>query len=128
MEVKGFLEFIDRRLIKTIFFSWKGLRVAFLGQEAFRCEVLLFLSSLPIAIWVAQTRLQLMLLVAVGLIVLIIELLNTGIELVINRIGLELNELSGQAKDVGSAAVFLALILFIMVWVTIIFENVRFAG
>jgi diacylglycerol kinase (ATP) len=58
------------------------------------------------------------------LIVLMVELLNTGIELVVDRIGLERHELSGRAKDVGSAAVLMALLLFVLVWGAILYENV----
>ena len=57
------------------------------------------------------------------LIVLMVELLNTGIELVVDRIGLERHELSGRAKDVGSAAVLMALLLFVLVWGAILYEN-----
>ena len=59
---------------------------------------------------------------------LIIELLNTAIELVVDRIGLEINKLSGQAKDVGSSAVFLSLLLFVVVWTVIIIDNFSILG
>jgi diacylglycerol kinase (ATP) len=77
---------------------------------------------------VAQTNLQILLLIAVGILVLIIELLNTAIELVVDRIGLEVNKLSGQAKDVGSSAVFLSLLLFVVVWTVIIIDNFSILG
>lgn len=76
----------------------------------------------------AQTNLQILLLLAVGILVLIIELLNTAIELVVDRIGLEINKLSGQAKDVGSSAVFLSLLLFVVVWTVIIIDNFSILG
>ena len=76
----------------------------------------------------AQTNLQILLLLAVGILVLIIELLNTAIELVVDRIGLEINKLSGQAKDVGSSAVFLSLLLFVVVWSVIIIDNFSILG
>ena len=76
----------------------------------------------------AQTNLQILLLIAVGILVLIIELLNTAIELVVDRIGLEINKLSGQAKDVGSSAVFLSLLLFVAVWTVIIIDNFAILG
>jgi len=72
---------------------------------------------------VANDYLQLILLIGAVLIVLIVELLNTGIEVVVDRIGLEFHELSGRAKDVGSAAVLISLILFLAVWGVIINEN-----
>jgi diacylglycerol kinase (ATP) len=96
---------------------------AFTGQEAFRLEVAIFLLSIPLAFFVAQTNLQIILLVGVGVLVLIVELLNTAIELVIDRIGTEFNKLSGQAKDVGSSAVLLSLLLYAIVWTIIIMEN-----
>ncbi|MGK0401536.1 MAG: diacylglycerol kinase (ATP), partial [Candidatus Azotimanducaceae bacterium] len=78
----------------------------------------------PAAFWVAKDALELILLLGVMLVVLMVELLNTGIELVVDRIGLERNELSGRAKDVGSAAVLMALLLFVLVWGVILYENV----
>jgi diacylglycerol kinase (ATP) len=78
----------------------------------------------PAAFWVANDALELILLLGVMLVVLMVELLNTGIELVVDRIGLERNELSGRAKDVGSAAVLMALLLFVLVWGVILYENV----
>jgi diacylglycerol kinase (ATP) len=88
----------------------------------------IFLISIPLAFFVAQTNLQILLLIAVGILVLIIELLNTAIELVVDRIGLEVNKLSGQAKDVGSSAVFLSLLLFVVVWTVIIIDNFSILG
>ena len=79
---------------------------------------------MPAAFWVATDNLQLLMLLGVILVVLIVELLNTGIEIVVDRIGLEFNELSGRAKDVGSAAVLMSLILFLLVWGVILHENV----
>ena len=78
---------------------------------------------MPLAFYVANDYLQLILLIGALLMVLIVELLNTGIEVVVDRIGLEFHELSGRAKDVGSAAVLISLILFLAVWGVIIKEN-----
>ena len=78
----------------------------------------------PAAFWVASDTVELILLLGAMLIVLMVELLNTGIELVVDRIGLERHELSGRAKDVGSAAVLMALLLFVLVWGAILYENV----
>jgi diacylglycerol kinase (ATP) len=78
----------------------------------------------PAAFWIATDSLQLLMLLGAILIVLIVELLNTGIEIVVDRIGLEFNELSGRAKDVGSAAVLMSLLLFLLVWGVILYENV----
>ena len=100
------------------------MSAAFKSQEAFRCEVLALVVLVPAAFWVATDNLQLLMLLGVILVVLIVELLNTGIEIVVDRIGLEFNELSGRAKDVGSAAVLMSLILFLLVWGVILHENV----
>jgi diacylglycerol kinase (ATP) len=123
MPFKAFINFLNRRVVKTIIFACQGLMTAFTGQEAFRLEVAIFLLSIPLAFFVAQTNLQIILLVGVGVLVLIVELLNTAIELVIDRIGTEFNKLSGQAKDVGSSAVLLSLLLYAIVWTIIIMEN-----
>ena len=121
---KGILGLLYRRVVKTKMHSIHGLMAAFKSEEAFRCEVLALIVLLPAAVWIAQDRLQLVMLVGIILIVLMVELLNTGIEIVVDRIGLEINELSGRAKDVGSAAVLMSLLLFGLVWGGILYENV----
>ncbi|MDA8911341.1 diacylglycerol kinase [Pseudomonadales bacterium] len=124
MSEKGLLGLLYRRGIQTLIHSMRGLRAAFQSEEAFRCEVLAFAFLGPAAFWVAKDALELILLLGAMLIVLMVELLNTGIELVVDRIGLERHELSGRAKDVGSAAVLMALLLFVLVWGAILYENV----
>jgi diacylglycerol kinase (ATP) len=124
MSQKGILGLLHRRVIKTTIHSVQGLSAAFKSQEAFRCEVAALVVLVPAAFWIATGSLQLLMLLGVILIVLIVELLNTGIEIVVDRIGLEFNELSGRAKDVGSAAVLMSLILFLLVWGVILYENV----
>ncbi len=120
---KGILGLLYRRLALTTKHSIQGIDSALRTQEAFRCEILASLILLPLALYVATDYLQLILLVGAVLMVLIVELLNTGIEVVVDRIGLELHELSGRAKDVGSAAVLISLMLFLAVWGVIINEN-----
>ena len=120
---KGILGLLYRRLVLTTKHSIQGIDSTLRTQEAFRCEMLASVILIPLAFYVANDYLQLILLIGVVLIVLIVELLNTGIEVVIDRIGLELHELSGRAKDVGSAAVLISLILFLAVWGVIINEN-----
>ena len=123
MVFKAFTNYLSRRVIKTTILAYQGLVTALFGQEAFRFELAIFLISIPLAFFVSQTNFQILLLIAVGILVLIIELLNTAIEVVVDRIGLEINKLSGQAKDVGSSAVFLSLLLFVVVWSVIIKDN-----
>ena len=70
----------------------------------------------PIAVWLGETRLEVALLIGSLLLLLIVELLNTAVEVLVNRIGSEYHELSGKAKDIGSAAVLLAMLLVALVW------------
>jgi diacylglycerol kinase (ATP) len=123
MLTKGILGVLYRRLVLTTKHSIQGIDSALRTQEAFRCEILASVILLPLALYVATDYLQLILLVGAVLMVLIVELLNTGIEVVVDRIGLEFHELSGRAKDVGSAAVLISLMLFLAVWGVIINEN-----
>ena len=123
MLTKGILGLLYRRLVLTTKHSIQGIDYALRTQEAFRCEMLASVILLPLALYVATDYLQLILLVGTVLMVLIVELLNTGIEVVVDRISLEFHELSGRAKDVGSAAVLISLILFLAVWGVIINEN-----
>ncbi|KRO93442.1 MAG: diacylglycerol kinase [SAR92 bacterium BACL26 MAG-121220-bin70] len=123
MLTKGILGLLYRRLVLTTKHSIQGIDSALRTQEAFRCEMLASVILLPLALYVATDYLQLILLVGTVLMVLIVELLNTGIEVVVDRISLEFHELSGRAKDVGSAAVLISLILFLAVWGVIINEN-----
>ena len=124
MSETGLLGLLYRRGTQTTIHSIRGLRAAFQSEEAFRCEGLALAFLGPAAFWVARDTVELILLLGAMLIVLMVELLNTGIEMVVDRIGLERHELSGRAKDVGSAAVLMALLLFVLVWGAILYENV----
>jgi len=99
------------RAWKAFICSIKGLFAAFKHESAFRQELALACFFLPLGIWVGQDLTQKMLLCVLVFIVLIVELLNSGIEAVVDRVGLEHHELSGRAKDLGSAAVLLCLCL-----------------
>ena len=104
------------RICNATFCSLKGLRAAFLNEAAFRQEVMLALLLIPAGLWLGQTGVERALLVGVLMLVMIVELINSGIEAVVDRFGGEIHELSGRAKDVGSAAVFFALINVVLVW------------
>jgi diacylglycerol kinase (ATP) len=104
-------------------YSLKGLKAAFVNEPAFRYEVYGSLVLMPLAGWVAQNAYQLVALVGVCLLVLTAELINTAIEAVVDRAGTEFNPLAGVAKDTGSAAVFLMLILGVGVWGAVLCEN-----
>ncbi len=105
-----------RRIILAARYSWQGLVAAYQSEAAFRQELLACALLLPIACWVEATPAERALLVASLFIVLIVELLNSAIEALVDRVGTEHHELSGKAKDIGSAAVFMALMLVAVVW------------
>ncbi|CDI00882.1 Diacylglycerol kinase [Candidatus Competibacter denitrificans Run_A_D11] len=111
-----------RRLINATGYSWAGLKAAWHNEEAFRQESLLCAVFAPLALWLGNTPVERALLIGSLLLVVIVELLNTGIEAAIDRIGPERHELSGRAKDIGSAAVFMALLNAAIVWLLIVFD------
>jgi diacylglycerol kinase (ATP) len=105
-----------RRLVLAFVNSWKGFKGAFRFEAAFRQEVALAVVLLPLGVRLGATGVEKALLVSSVLLVLIVELLNTGIETVVDRVGLERHELSGLAKDVGSTAVLLSFAVLAVVW------------
>jgi diacylglycerol kinase (ATP) len=105
-----------RRLLLAFVNSWQGFKGAFRSEAAFRQEVALALLLIPLGVWLGKTPIEKALLVCSVLLVLIVELLNTGIETVVDRIGLERHELSGLAKDVGSTAVLLSFAVLGVIW------------
>lgn len=115
-----------RRILRATKFSAQGLAQAWQHEAAFRQELVLVLILVPVAAWLGQTALERAVLIGCCLIVLIIELINSAIEAAIDRHGDEHHELSGRAKDMGSAAVFISLVLVAVVWGLIATE--RFAG
>jgi diacylglycerol kinase (ATP) len=104
------------RLVLAFVNSWQGFKGAFRSEVAFRQEVALAVVLLPLGVWLGKTPVEKALLVSSVLLVLIVELLNTGIETVVDRIGLERHELSGLAKDVGSTAVLLSFGVLAVIW------------
>jgi diacylglycerol kinase (ATP) len=114
-----------RRIINATFFSLSGLRSAWLNEAAFRQECALAIVLVPTAFWLGRTAVERSLLLGSCLLVLIVELLNSAIEAAIDRIGKDRHSLSGQAKDMGSAAVFVSLLLTGIVWGLIAWQ--RFA-
>ena len=106
---------------KALGFTWLGLKATYKHEEAFRQEVFLLIVSTPLAIWLGETSIEIALLIGSVLLLLIVELLNSAIEAVVDRFGGEIHELSGRAKDMGSAAVFIAMINTGLVWLLVIF-------
>jgi diacylglycerol kinase (ATP) len=105
-----------RRIINATLFSMAGFRAAWRDEAAFRQEALLCVVLVPTGFWLGQTAVERALLIGSCLLVLIVELLNSGIEAVVDRVGAEHHRLSGQAKDLGSAAVLLSLVLVLVIW------------
>lgn len=104
------------RLYAAFFNSMRGYQAAWVNEEAFRLEGWLCIIASPLGLWLGKTGVEKSLLVGSLLLVVIVELLNTGIEIVVDRISFERHELSGRAKDVGSAAVLTSLLLAALVW------------
>jgi diacylglycerol kinase (ATP) len=113
------------RVIHATGYSMAGLSTAYRGESAFRQELWLALSMAPLAFWIGRGWVETALLIGSLLLVLIVELLNSGIETVIDRVSLELHELSKRAKDLASAAVFLSLLLCAGNWLAALWQ--RFA-
>ncbi len=100
--------------------SVQGLRQVWADQAAFRYEVYVLIVALPAAWLAGESAVQRALLIGSVLMVLIVELINSAIEAVVDRIGPEQHELSGRAKDLGSAAVFCAILLALVVWLIVL--------
>jgi diacylglycerol kinase (ATP) len=105
-----------RRIINAFGYSMKGLRAAFKHESAFRQETALLIVLLPIAILLGQNIVDYSILIGSLFLVIIVELLNSAVEAVVDRVGDEHNKLAGRAKDMGSAAVFVSLINVIVIW------------
>ncbi len=108
-----------RRILFASKFSMQGFAHAWRHEQAFRQEVLLLLVMVPLALWLGQTLYEKIFLLLSLLLLLIVELLNSAIETAIDRIGLDYHELSGRAKDIGSAAVFLALVVVVVAYASV---------
>ncbi len=104
------------RIVRATGYSWDGLKMAYSGESAFRQETWLAVVLIPLAFWVGRNWVEVALLAGTVTLVLIAELLNSGIEAVVDRVSLDRHALSKRAKDLGSAAVFVALVLCGCVW------------
>ncbi len=105
-----------RRIWLATHYSLQGIKAAFNSEAAFRQEIALCVVLIPAAFWLGTTAAERVLLIGVCLLVLVIELLNSAIEAAIDRIGEERHPLSGYAKDMGSAAVFIGLLIACLTW------------
>ncbi len=109
-----------RRIINAWFYSIAGFKACFRHEEAFRQEVLALLVLVPLGLWLGQNGIERGLLVGSVLTVPLVEILNSAIEAVVDRFGGELHELSGRAKDLGSAAVFMSIAIASLVWLLVL--------
>jgi len=110
------------RIIDAAGYSYMGLKAAFNHEAAFRQEMALVLVLAPAAFWLGDTNVERGILVACLMLVIIVELLNSAIEAIVDRVGSEHHELSGRAKDIGSAAVFVSLLNVVIVWSIILLK------
>lgn len=113
----GPLHFID-----GLKYSLQGLKAAWVHAEAFRQELVVFIGAVVAAVFLGDNAIERAILIGVLFPVLVAELLNSAVETVVDRIGSEHHELSGRAKDLASAAVFLAIIGAITVWAIVLFS------
>lgn len=111
------------RIIRATRFSSQGLAYAWREEAAFRQEVLLTVALIPAAFWLGRNPTEIAFLIASCLLVLVIELVNSAIEAVVDRFGEEQHVLAGAAKDLGSAAVLISLIFLGVVWVAVIYDR-----
>lgn len=112
------------RVIDAFGYSMKGFRATWKHEAAFRQEVTLAAVMTPLAFWLAEGHIELILLLASLGWVLMAELANSSVEAVVDRTGHEYHKLSGRAKDIGSALVFVSLMLCALVWGIVIWERV----
>ena len=110
------------RAFRAAINSWNGLIYAYKEESAFRQELALSMILIPLAVYLPVTPVEKILLIASVILVLIIELLNSSVEAAIDRISFEVHDLSKRAKDFGSAAVMLALLLCALTWAVILSE------
>ena len=109
-----------KRIFAACFYSAEGFKSAWNGEHAFRQELLLVVVATVVALLLPVSALEKLMLIGVFVLVLIVELLNSAIEAVVDRVSLERNPLSKNAKDFGSAAVFLTLSLAVATWAVIV--------
>ena len=109
-----------RRLLNAVRYTWDGLCAAFKHEDAFRQEVFLALLLIPLAVYLGGTGVERALMIAAVLGVLMVELLNSALEAAVDRISLEHHALIKRAKDMGSAAVMIALVNVVVVWALVL--------
>ncbi|MDY0222375.1 MAG: diacylglycerol kinase [Desulfobacterium sp.] len=104
------------RIVKAAGYSLAGLKAAFVHETAFRQEISILAIGVPAALYFGKTNVERAVMISSLLVVLITELLNSALEAAVDRIGLERHPLAGRAKDLGSAAVFVSIVLVVVIW------------
>jgi diacylglycerol kinase (ATP) len=112
-----------RRLVMAVVYSWQGLRSAWREEAAFRQELALSLVAIPAALYFGRGSLERIALIAPVFLVLIVELLNSSIEAIVDRVGTDPHPLAEMAKDMASAAVMLSLVLLATVWFLVLIDH-----
>lgn len=112
-----------RRLVMAFVYSWQGLCSAWREESAFRQELALSLLAVPAALYFGRNGLERAALIAPVFLILIVELLNSSIEAIVDRVGTDPHPLAGIAKDMGSAAVMLSFLLLGGVWLLILMDR-----
>lgn len=108
------------RIIDAAGYSYKGFKAAYKHEAAFRQELMLLLVLAPVALWLGDSGIEYALLIGSLMLVLMVELLNSAVEAVVDRIGSDYHKLAGRAKDIGSAAVFVALSNAALIWLFVL--------
>ncbi|QSV16592.1 diacylglycerol kinase [Photobacterium ganghwense] len=109
-----------KRIFNAAGYSAKGLMAAWRHEEAFRLEVMILVAAVVVSWWLPVTPIERLAMIASVVLVIIVELLNSAIEAVVDRISDEYHDLSGRAKDIGSAAVMVSMILCGLTWLVIL--------
>ena len=111
------------RIWAATVYSAEGLRACFRSEEAFRIESILSVFLIPLAFILGETALEIAMLLFPIVLVLLVELLNSAIEAVVDRVSLDYHELSKKAKDIASGAVFVSLMTFLLIWSVLLFDR-----
>lgn len=119
----GLFERVRTRVVKATGYSLAGLQAAWRNEEAFRFEVVIALLLFPVAVWLSESYVTFALLGGSLMLVMVVELLNSAIEAVVDQVTSEYAELAGRAKDLGSAAVLVSILLTLLVWIAVVFDR-----
>ncbi|MEN5018795.1 diacylglycerol kinase [Erwinia sp. Eh17-17] len=113
------------RIVKAAGYSWQGLRAAWQHEAAFRQEAVAVIIAIAVACWLDVDAITRVLLIGSVVMIIIVEILNSAVEAVVDRIGSEIHPLAGRAKDMASAAVLLTILLAIFVWIMLLVPHLR---